>query len=124
MKVFGESCAMSKSHRDPSKILMRRATKPLEIVHIDINGPMSEKLHDGSRSFILLIGNYTRFTAVKFLKRKSEALETFKGFKNEVEKSQDGMKIEILRSDNIPRTPLLISLRLTILAMSLQHLNT
>jgi hypothetical protein len=66
---------------------MRWATKPLQIIHTDINGPMSDNSHGGSRYFILFIDGFSQFTVVNFLKRKSEALEAFKGFKNEVEKN-------------------------------------
>jgi hypothetical protein len=42
---------------------------------------MSENPHGGPRYFILFIDDFARFTAVKFLERKSEALEAFKEFK-------------------------------------------
>jgi hypothetical protein len=37
-------------------------TKPLEVVHIDLCGPMRTKGLDGEQYFMLLIDNYTRMT--------------------------------------------------------------
>ena len=56
-------------------------TKPLEIVHIDLCGPMRTKSLEGDLYFMLLIDDYTRMTWVCFLKKKLEAFECFKIFK-------------------------------------------
>ena len=48
---------------------------------------------------MLLIDDYTRMTWVCFLKKKSEAFEWFKIFKEMVENETD-LKIKTLRSDN------------------------
>jgi hypothetical protein len=46
-------------------------TKPLEIVHTDLVGPTTKKGLKGERYFMLLVNDYTRMTAVFFLKNKS-----------------------------------------------------
>ena len=48
---------------------------------------------------MLLVGDYTRMTAVFFLKNKSEAFENFKIYKEMVENEMDS-KIKCLRSNN------------------------
>ena len=48
---------------------------------------------------MLMIDDYTRMTAVRFLKKKSEAFECFKIYKELVENETD-LKIKFLRSDN------------------------
>ena len=48
---------------------------------------------------MLMIDDYTRMTAVSFLKKKSEAFECFKIYKELVENETD-FKIKCLRSDN------------------------
>jgi transposase InsO family protein len=48
---------------------------------------------------MLLVDNYTRMTAVCFLRNKSEAFENFKVYKETVENEMDS-KIKCLRSDN------------------------
>jgi hypothetical protein len=47
--------------------------KPLEIVHTDLVGPTTTKGLKGETYFMLLVDDYTRMTAVCFLKNKSEA---------------------------------------------------
>jgi transposase InsO family protein len=48
---------------------------------------------------MLLVDDYTRMTAVCFLRNKSEAFEKFKVYKEMVENEMDS-KIKCLRSDN------------------------
>jgi hypothetical protein len=48
---------------------------------------------------MLLVGDYTRMTAVFFLKNKSEAFENFKIYKEMVENEMDS-RIKCLISDN------------------------
>jgi hypothetical protein len=74
-------------------------TKPLEIVHTDLCGPMRTKGLNGEQYFMLLIDDYTRMTAVCFLKKKSEAFKHFRIFKEMVENEMD-LRIKCLRSDN------------------------
>jgi hypothetical protein len=50
-------------------------TKPLEIVHIDLCGPMRTKGLNGEQYFMLLIDDYTRMIGVCFLKKKSKVFE-------------------------------------------------
>ena len=74
-------------------------TKPLEIVHNDLVGQTKTKGLKGERYFMLLVDDYTRMTAVLFLKNKSEAFENFKIYKEMVENEMDS-RIKFLRSDN------------------------
>jgi len=48
---------------------------------------------------MLLVGDYTRMSAICFLRKKSEAFENFKIYKETVENEMDS-KIKCLRSDN------------------------
>jgi hypothetical protein len=74
-------------------------TKPLEIVKIDLCGPMRTKGLNGEQHFMLLIDDYTRMTTIYFLKRKSKEFINFKVFKEMVENEMD-LRIKCLRSDN------------------------
>ena len=60
---------------------------------------MRTKGLDGELYFMLMIDDYTRMTATNFLKKKSEAFECFKIYKELVENEID-LKIKCLRSDN------------------------
>lgn len=73
-----------------------RSTRPLEIIHTDLCGPV----HSSSalKYIVTFIDDYSRFTWVYFLSRKSETFEKFKTFKLMVE-NQLHCRITCLRSD-------------------------
>jgi len=77
----------------------RRTSKPLQLVHTDICGPMETTSIGGSKYFILFIDDYSRKLSIYFLKYKNEALDTFKIYKAYMEK-QTGHRILAIRSDN------------------------
>jgi hypothetical protein len=68
-------------------------------VHIDLVGPTTTKGLKGEKYFMFLVDDYTRMTAIFFLRNKSEAFENFKVYKEMVENQMD-LKIKCLRSDN------------------------
>ena len=98
-KKFCEGCVLGKQTRNTfQKRAEYRARSSLELVHTDICGPITPKSFSEKRYFITFIDDYTRKTWVYFMKEKSEALEVFKKFKMQVEKTT-GLYIKALRSD-------------------------
>ena len=76
-----EACTLGKMHRSSfPKQSKHRATKILELVHSDLCGPMQVNSTGGSRYLLTFTDDYSRYTHVYFLKRKSEVLEKFKEF--------------------------------------------
>jgi hypothetical protein len=59
-------------------------TRPPEIVHTDLVGPTKKNGLKGEKYFMFLVDDYTRMTAVCFLKNKSEDFENFKIYKEMV----------------------------------------
>jgi transposase InsO family protein len=92
-------CQQGKQTKTRFKSKEYSTKKPLEIVHTDLVGPTTTKGLKGERYFMLLVDDYTRMTAVCFLKNKSEAFENFKIYKEMVENEMDS-RIKCLRSDN------------------------
>jgi hypothetical protein len=92
-------CQQGKKTKTRFKSKEYSTTKPLEIVHTDLVGPTTTKGLKGERYFMLLVNEYTRMTAVCFLKKKSKAFENFKIYKEMVENEMDS-RIKCLRSDN------------------------
>ena len=76
-----------------------RTNEKLQLVHIDICGPMSVASYGGSKYFLLFIDDYTRFCWVYFLQQKSEVFTMFQKFKATVE-NHSAKLIKTLRSDN------------------------
>ena len=65
-------CQQGKKTKARFKSKEHSTIKPLEIVHIDLVGLTTTKGLKGDRHFMLLVDDYTRMTAVCFLKNKSE----------------------------------------------------
>lgn len=94
-----EGCILGKQHREsfPTRKSIR-AKAPLEIVHLDLCGPIQVPSLAGNQYFITFIDDFTRNTWVYFLKNKSEVFENFQNFKALVE-NQSGLRIKVLRTD-------------------------
>jgi hypothetical protein len=92
-------CQQGKQTKTRFKSKEYSTTRPLEIVHTDLVGPTTTKGLKGEKYFMLLVDDYTRMTAVCFLKNKSKAFENFKIYKEMVENEMDS-RIKCLRSDN------------------------
>jgi transposase InsO family protein len=97
--TLSKHCQQGKQTETRFKSKEYSTTKPLEIVHIDLVGPTTKKGLKGERYFMLLVDDYTRMTAVCFLKNKSKAFENFKIYKEMVENEMDS-RIKFLRLDN------------------------
>ena len=76
-----------------------RATSILGLIHFDISGPVPATSMNGSRYLLTFIDDFSRYTWVFFLKKKSEVCENFSELKALIENASR-IKIKILRSDN------------------------
>ena len=94
-----KQCQHGKQTRVKFKTKEHSATKPLEIIHVDVCGPMRTKGLNGERYFLLFVDDFTRMTWMFLLRRKSETFNCFQIFKELTENEID-MKIKYLRSDN------------------------
>ena len=87
---FCEGCVQGKQHRAPfPKDAGTRASKPLEIVHSDVCGPMRTTSFGGARYFLTFIDDFSRKVWLYTLKTKGECLEKFKEFKALAEKQSE-----------------------------------
>ncbi|KAL4347792.1 hypothetical protein GQ457_17G001580 [Hibiscus cannabinus] len=97
--VICQGCQFGKSHRLPFMKSSNRKTSILELIHTDLMGPTKTPSFSGYRYAMVLVDDFSRYTWIKFLKEKSEALTKFVEFRNVVEK-EFGMKIKCIRNDN------------------------
>ncbi|TYJ98809.1 gag/pol protein [Cucumis melo var. makuwa] len=93
-----ESCLEGKMTKRPFTRKGYRAKEPLELIHLDLCGPMNVKARGGFEYFISFIDDYSMYGYLYLMEHKSEALEKFKEYKAEVENLLS-KKIKILRSD-------------------------
>ena len=95
-----KGCIEGKSSRQPfPKDGATRATKPLELVHSDVCGPMKTTSIGGARYFVTFIDDFSRKMWVYMLRCKSEVFGHFETWKALVE-AQSDCKVKVLRSDN------------------------
>jgi transposase InsO family protein len=73
--------------------------RPLELLHMDLFGPIAYISIGGSKYCLVIVDDYSRFTWVFFLQDKSQTKETLKGFLRRAQ-SEFGLRIKKIRSDN------------------------
>ena len=76
-----------------------RATRPLQLVHSDLMGPIQTEAYNGKRYVLTFIDDYTHFVVVYLLNAKSEVFERFKEYEAMVN-SHFERKISRFRCDN------------------------
>ncbi|KAL8092628.1 hypothetical protein AgCh_034770 [Apium graveolens] len=94
-----DGCLMEKQTRKnfPSQSNYS-AAHVLNLVHGDLCGPISPQTAHGNKYFFLLVDDYSRYMWVYMLKRKDEALDTFKSFCALVG-NKPGKKVKVFRND-------------------------
>ena len=75
-----EPWLMGKMTKTPFSVTMERANDLLEIIHIDVCGPMSVDAHGGYRYFLTLSDDLSRYGYIYLMKHTPETFEKFKEF--------------------------------------------
>jgi hypothetical protein len=73
--------------------------RPLELLHMDLFGPIAYISIGGSKYCLVIMDDYSRFTWVFFLQEKSQTQETLKRFLRRAQ-NEFGLRIKKIRSDN------------------------
>jgi len=82
-----EDCLVGKQRKDSfPKASTWRVSGILQLVHVDIYGPINPISNSKKRCFPTFINDFSRQTWVYFLVEKSEAFVVFKHYKAKVEK--------------------------------------
>jgi transposase InsO family protein len=84
--------------RHPHKNIMT-TDRPLELLHMDLLGPIAYISIGGSKYYLVIMDDYSRFTWVFFLQEKSQTQETLKRFLRRAQ-NEFGVRIKKIRSDN------------------------
>ena len=73
-----KACILGKMQKKPfPKQSQHRASKPYEIVHSDVCGPMQVESKGGSKYILTFTDDFSRYTIAYFIKSKSEVLSKF-----------------------------------------------
>ncbi|WJX12733.1 hypothetical protein P8452_03195 [Trifolium repens] len=76
-----------------------RYNRPLELLHIDLFGPVSTASINGKKYGLVIVDDYSRWTWVKFLRNKDDTYEVFSIFCTQIQNEKDS-KILKVRSDH------------------------
>ena len=97
---FCEMCAEGKHHKNHFPTSGSKRTKePLDLVHSDVCGKVNAKSLGDAEHFLTFIDDFTHYTWVYVLKKKSDVFMYFIVWKALVENCR-GKKFKILRTDN------------------------
>ena len=95
-----EVCIATKTRQKPYPHRSdTRATAPGLVLHVDLCGPMEVESEQGSRYAMPVTDDFSRFTIVYFLKRKSDAIDELLNAIKMVE-NHTGNKVVSIRADN------------------------
>ncbi|GJR10141.1 retrovirus-related pol polyprotein from transposon TNT 1-94 [Tanacetum coccineum] len=94
------SCEKGKHHRASFKTKQTSSIKKcLHLLHMDLFGPVTPRSINHEKYTLVIVDEYSRYTWVYFLKKKSQAPETIMSFIKRVE-NQNDIKVKQLRTDN------------------------
>ncbi|KAL0285237.1 UNVERIFIED_CONTAM: Retrovirus-related Pol polyprotein from transposon TNT 1-94 [Sesamum radiatum] len=93
-----ESCLKGKMTNKPFVGQTTLASDLLDLIHLDVCGPLNTQARGGFSYFITFTDDHSRYGYVYLMRYKYEAFERFKEFRLEVE-NQTGRKIKTLRLD-------------------------
>jgi hypothetical protein len=98
-KGICEGCVLGKHPQEKfDKGKTHKASFPLDMIHSDLMGPFLHPSISKSRYVLIFVDDFSRFTWIFFLNKKTEVFQHLKDFKALVEK-QSGNKIKFLRED-------------------------
>jgi hypothetical protein len=92
-------CALGKNIKKPFPSSENRSKGILDLIHLDVSGPMLVKSIGGSLYYVTFIDNFSGKTWMYLIKMKDEVFGKFQEFKAEVE-NLTNKKIKMLRYDN------------------------
>jgi len=94
-----DACARGKQVRKSFKLKnCVSTTRSLEMLHVDLCGPMRITIRGGKRYVFVIVDGYSRFTWTLFLASKDENFEKFPEFLKRTKK-RVGHSLVYLRSD-------------------------
>jgi transposase InsO family protein len=93
-----DACVRGKHSRDRFTGSICTATKPGDVIHSDVAGPLPRS-HSGCRYTVSFIDEHSRYVTVFAMKQKSDVLGCFKSFVREFERRHE-TKIKAVHSDN------------------------
>ncbi|KAJ9544705.1 LOW QUALITY PROTEIN: hypothetical protein OSB04_024412 [Centaurea solstitialis] len=94
------ACEMGKLIRSSHKAMSDPSFfKPLQMLHIDLCGPIAKQVISGKKYILVLVDVFSRYTWVEFVKKKSHVLMLLINLLKRLQVLH-GMQVRVIRSDN------------------------
>jgi transposase InsO family protein len=90
---------LEKIGSEEPKLGVMTTSRPLELLHMDLFGPVAYLSIGGSKYGLVIVDDYSRFTWVFFLQHKSKTQETLKCFLRRAQNEFE-LKLKKIRSDS------------------------
>jgi len=97
-KVLCEPCVQAKQPRAPFPISTSESTRPLQLVHMDLCGPLPVQSLGGSHYFATFLDDYSRFSLVVPVSSKADVPAVVKRTIKLLE-TQCGQQLQAVRTD-------------------------
>jgi transposase InsO family protein len=94
-----EPCCLSKQHKEPFPVSQSDSTTPLELLHMDLCGPITPTSPGGARYIATFLDDYSKLSVVVLLKAKSDVPQAIANTVALLE-NQSGHRLRRARSDN------------------------
>ncbi|CAJ2652046.1 unnamed protein product [Trifolium pratense] len=97
--ICGECQIGKQTKMSHPKLQHLTTTRVLELLHIDLMGPMQVESLGGKRYAFVMVDDFSRFTWIEFLKDKSESFDAFKELCLQLQREKNSAIVRI-RSDH------------------------
>jgi transposase InsO family protein len=95
-----EPCILGKQTREsfPKESVSKESTEPLQLVHMDVCGPMPKASKGGNKYLATFLDDYSKLSVVQPLKKKSNIATVTEGVLARLE-LQTGKKVKVVQTD-------------------------
>ena len=83
--ICGECMKGKQTKSSHKKVKKIRTTSPLNLLHMDLMGPMHTESRDGKRYVLIVVDDFKRYSVVSFLREKLEAIKQLKSLFNRIQ---------------------------------------
>ncbi|CAL2231001.1 unnamed protein product [Prunus armeniaca] len=92
------ACQLGKQVKSAHKSISYISTsQPLDLLHMDLVGPIQTESIGGKKYMLVLVDDFTRFTWVDFLREKSDAFKSFRGLCNKIQIEKNASHVTVMR---------------------------
>ncbi|CAM8943748.1 unnamed protein product [Rhodiola kirilowii] len=98
LSIVCGDCQIGKQIKVPHKSTTQiNTSRPLELLHIDLMGPMQVESYSGKRYVLVCVDDFTRFTWPCFLREKSDAVQAFVQLCTQLEREREDKNEHIVK---------------------------